>query len=113
MAHEPVLSGVSVVVAFIGLYFVIRIWIRWKGMEIEVIKARVFLNKKFLELNWLYVFLAGAMLTLHQLLEFLMRSNYLHTNFSFFSETLKFLTLVFLVVLAYLWFRLLSQRLIA
>jgi len=110
VSYTSALSAISVLFAFIGLYFVTRIWFRWKTMSIEVIKARVFLNKRFLELNWAYVFLAGSMLTLHQLLEYLMYLNYLNRDFSYLSETLEFLALVFLVVLAYLWFKLLFPR---
>lgn len=100
-----ILAGGSVILSLIGLYFVIRIWIKWEYMDIDVIKARVFLNKKFIERNWLYVFLAGASLTGHQLINFLTSSNYIDSRwFTQFSYILEFMALVFLVVLAYEWY---------
>lgn len=105
------LAGGSVIFAFIGLYFVSRIWIKWKKMDMDVIKARVFLNKSFLERNWAYVFLSGAFLTSHQLIKFLISSNYIPDNrFSQSSFTLEFLALAFLVILAYEWYKVLHIK---
>ncbi len=107
-----ILAAFSVVLAFIGLFIVIRIWEKWKKLSIEVIKGRVFLNKKFLERNWLYIFLTGAVLSIHQSLD-LARSLELISDGGILhglSEIFEFLTLVFLVVLAYEWFRVLHLK---
>ena len=75
----------------------------------DLLKARVFLNKKFLERNWIYVFLAGASLTAHQALGVLVEFSIIETYYSIHlvSELLEFATLAFLVVLAYEWFKVL------
>lgn len=107
-----ILAAISVVLALLGLYIVIRIWLKWRKLDIEVIKGRVFLNKKFLEKNWLYVFLAGAALTLHQSIELVRSSNLISDNGLLYvlSEIFLSLTLVFLVILAYEWFRILHLK---
>lgn len=100
----------SILLALFGLYFVIRIWLKWGNIEMEVLKARVFLNKKFLERNWIYVFLAGASLTVHQAVELLVKFNFIvETDLIYLmSEIFEFATLAFLVILAYEWFKILN-----
>ena len=105
------LHGGSIILAFMGLYFVIRIWLKWKNIDMEVLKAKVFLNKKFLERNWLYVFLAGASLTSHQVIGLLVSLDCLEERNIIFhiSETLEFASLAFLIILAYEWFKVLYR----
>ncbi|MCZ7357927.1 MAG: hypothetical protein O8C66_15905 [Candidatus Methanoperedens sp.] len=101
-----ILSGSSVILSVLGLYFVAKICVRWKKMDKDVLKARVFLNKKFLTKNWTYVFLSGASMTVHQSIEFL--SSLYHVadiRLESISEIFEFITLVFIVVLAYEWYR--------
>ncbi len=104
--YNSILSSGSVIIALIGLYFVIRIWMKWKNMDKDLLKARVFLNINFLEKNWLLVFLSGASLTIHQSLEFLILSNYFTSEWlEMLSEAFEFMVLIFLVILAYVWFK--------
>lgn len=106
-----ILVGGSVVLALIGLYFVIRIWIKWEDLDIDVIQARVFLNKKFIERNWLYVFLAGASITVHQLINFLTSLNYISSPWiNQISYIIEFMVLLLLVMLAYEWFKVLHIK---
>ncbi|VVB93995.1 Uncharacterised protein [uncultured archaeon] len=101
-----ILSSGSIILALIGFYFVVRIWMKWKNLDKDVFKARVFLDKNFLEKNWILVFLSGASLTIHQSLEFIKYSNYFISEWSeTLSAALGFLALVFLVILAYEWFK--------
>ncbi len=102
--YHSILSSGSVIVALIGLYFVIRILMKWKNMDKDLLKARVFLDKNFLEKNWLLVFLSGASLTIHQSLEFITLSNYFTSEWlETLSEAFEFMVLIFLVILAYMW----------
>ncbi|MDP2766934.1 MAG: hypothetical protein Q8O41_05730, partial [Candidatus Methanoperedens sp.] len=59
----------SVAVAFIGLFFVLKIWLVWKRVDINVLKARVFLDKKFLVRNWIYIFIIGAFIVMRRIME--------------------------------------------
>lgn len=97
----------SILLALIGLYFVICVWLKWKNIDMEVLKARVFLNKKFLERSWIYVFLAGASLTAHQTIGVVVEFGLIQGSelIHLVSELLEFITLAFLVILAYEWFK--------
>ncbi len=59
--YHSILSSGSVLLSLVGLYFVIRIWMKWKNLDKDLLKARVFLNINFLEKNWLLVFLSGVL----------------------------------------------------
>lgn len=101
-----VLSSSSIIAALIGLYFVARIWLKWKHIEIDVLKARVFLNKGFITKNWVYTFLSGASLTSHEFMNFLQSLNYISSTgwIDLLSNVLELMALVFLVILAHEWF---------
>ncbi len=108
---NTVLTGGSVILALIGFYFVTRIWIKWRNIDMDILKARVFLNKKFLETNWRYVFLSGASLTAHQFIGLLMQLNVITGDLiNSLSEILGFMALVFLLALAYEWLVLISTK---
>jgi hypothetical protein len=75
-----VISASSVILALIGLYFVARIWVKLRYTDNDILMARVFLDKNFLEKNWLYIFFSGAALTFHQLIGILIPLNYFGSN---------------------------------
>ncbi len=105
-------SGGSALIGVIGLYLVIRIWKKWQHIDIDLIKARVFLNKNFLVKNWQYTFLAGASQAAHQFLDFIVSLDYL-TDSSFvehISSIFEFMVLVFLVTLAYEWYKMIYSK---
>ncbi|MCZ7402514.1 MAG: hypothetical protein O8C61_09855 [Candidatus Methanoperedens sp.] len=105
-------AGSSIVLGLIGLYLVIRIWTKWQIMDLDIIKARVFLNRKFLIKNWLYTFLSGASLVTHQFLDLSVSMNYLENTL--LIETLSsfsvLMALGFLVLLAFEWYVMLLQK---
>ncbi len=108
---NTILAGGSVILALIGLYFVVRIWIKWRTIDMDILKARIFLNKKFLEKNGRYVFLSGASLTIHQFMGFLIQLNVITRDLiNSLSEILEFMSLVFLLILAYEWLVLISAK---
>jgi hypothetical protein len=103
----------SLIVAFIGLFYVIKIWMVWKRVDIQILKARVFLNERFLVKNWITVFLAGAFIAIRRIFElsdllgFLDKTDettYLAITCLF--DLLGFIVIVLLVLLAYYWYRL-------
>lgn len=109
---NSILTSSSLLFALIGFYMVIRVWTIWRKLDIETIRGRVFLNKKFLERNWKYVFLTGAAVTLHQFIVLAWSSNLISINGPMWvlSEILETLSLVFLVILAYEWFKVLNLK---
>lgn len=102
----------SVVVAFIGLFFVAKTWMVWMHTDQNVLRARVFLNRDFLVKNWLLVFLAGAFITIRWIAQLLDLMEY-HLNDvgTVLLDILGFAVIVLLVVLAYYWYTLLYPTL--
>ena len=94
-----------VVLGLIWLFFVIKISTKWQKMDIDIIKARVFLNRKFLIKNWQYIFISRASLVTHQFLDLSVSMNYLENTL--LIETLSsfsvLIALGFLVLLAFEW----------
>lgn len=68
---QAIILGISLIVAVIGFYFIIKIWIIWKRVDRELLKARVFLNKDFLMKFWIQMFFVGALVTIRRIIEFL------------------------------------------
>jgi hypothetical protein len=105
-------SGISVLIGLIGLYFVVRIWIRWQRMDIDIIKAHVFLDKKFLIKNWQYTFLSGSSHATHQFLDLIISLNYIPRTplLEEISSIMELMVLGFLVILAYEWYKMICQK---
>ena len=105
-------SGSSIIIAIIGLYFIVKTWIIWQYIDIDVLKARVFLNKKFLKRNWRYIFLSGASQAIHQFVELLLSLNYLAKTplVEQISGILEIMALGFLVLLTYEWYIVLKPK---
>ncbi len=101
-----ILVGSSVLTALIGLFLVIKICMVWNRVDLNVLKARVFLDNTFLVKNWIFVFLAGAFISLRrvvQLLE-LLGSPVISTS-SFLFDLSGLAVIILLVLLAYYWYR--------
>jgi len=105
-------AGGSVVLGLTGLYLVIRIWIKWQKMDLDIIKARVFLNRKFLMKNWQYTFLSGAFQATHQFLDLSVSMNYVGKTrlIETISSFLELMALGFLVLLAFEWYVLILEK---
>jgi len=105
-------AGGSVVFGLFGLYLVIMIWTKWQQIDIDIIKARVFLNRKFLVKNWQYTFLSGASLVTHQSLDLSVSMDYLHNTvlIETLSSFFNLMALCFLVLLAFEWYVMLLQK---
>lgn len=98
----------SVLISLIGLFFVLKIWLVWNKIDMSVLKARVFLDSNFLTKNWIFVFMAGALITIRrvvQLLE-LLESPLISTPVKIISDLIGLAIIILLVLLAYYWYRL-------
>lgn len=105
-------AGGSIVLGLTGLYFVIKIWTKWQKMDINIIKARVFLNRKFLIKNWQYTFISGASQATHQFLDLSLSFNYVSKTLLIetISLFLELIALGFLVLLAFEWYVMIMQE---
>lgn len=102
----------------INVYFSIRAWPSWKGTGDGVIRAKAFLNKDFLNRNFMLVFITGASFGLHTFLEFIEIFGYPEawTQFTQHIRILSLLTLtasmLLLVLLEYYWCKLLIRKIL-
>jgi hypothetical protein len=114
MELQVVILATTVLIAIIGLYFSIKAWSSWVRVDDEIIRARAFLTRQFLNRNFMLIFITGAFVGLHTLLEFIEIFGYPSALMQFAQEIriLYFLTLtismLLLVILAYYWCKLVS-----
>lgn len=103
-----ILVTCSVIVAFAGLYFVLKIWLVWKQVDMNVLKARVFLDDRFLVRNWMYIFIAGAFIALIRVLQLLSLSGVWIEGIdeAIISDLMGLAVVVLLVLLASHWYKL-------
>lgn len=61
------INQISIVLALIGLYYVYKIWRIWKEVGIVGIKARAFLDKKFLKNQLFGLILVCVLITIRRI----------------------------------------------
>jgi len=72
-------------------------------MNLEVIRARIFLKKDILFKNLNYIIIAGTFLAFHEFIHIIIVKGFLPISYDIFSETLETLSLIFLVIWIYTW----------
>jgi hypothetical protein len=108
-----ILVGCSIIVAFIGLFFVFKIWLVWKRLDKNLLKTMVFLDENFLVRNWVYLLATGAFIALRRVIQFL---ELLELPIQSPAETIIFdlmglAVITLLVQLGYYWYRLIYSSL--
>ncbi len=108
-----ILVSCSVIVGFIGFSFVLRIWRVWKNVDMNVLKARVFLDPKFLIRNWVYIFITGAFIVVRRVLELseLLNKDLLTPEIIIIFNLIGLAVVTLLVLLAYHWYKLVDSAL--
>src|SRR4030066_1736554 len=97
--------ALSVFFGFIGLIFVLKIWLVWKKVDMNVLKARVFLDPNFLIRNWVFIFIAGAFIVMRRILTLfdLLELPKLSSEIMIFFDLMGLVVVALLVILAYYW----------
>ncbi len=108
-----ILVACSVITGFIGLIFVLKIWLVWKKVDMNVLKARVFLDPKFLIRNWLYIFIAGAFIVMRRIMQLieLVDIQLKSSGIIIISDLMGLIVVILLVMLAYYWYKLVDSAL--
>ena len=110
----PNLMILTLVFAGIAICISIYNWIRWKKIEPETTKARVFLDKKFLDTNFKLTFvtvvIVGGMLSLHSIMEYFELVGIDFAGFYIYYYSLLPIATGCLVLLSILWFKLLNMK---
>jgi len=103
----------SIILALIGLFFVIENWRVWKKIGLDIIKAKAFLNKEFLESNWVGIVAVGALIVTRRMFRFLelvtdgiMTSHEIEVIF----DIIGFFVILMLVLIAYQWYKLIHDH---
>ena len=103
---------VLLILASIATYFSIKNLMRWKEIEIDLTRARVFLDESFLNSNFKLTFLLVGLLFLHfiimeyvELTGFPLQGLF---NVIYFGSFLG--SMLALVLLVYIWYKLLSKN---
>ncbi len=109
MEYLSLVHLIAITAAITGLYFVIHIWLKWNTINLEVLKARIFLNKTFIKKNLIYVTLATLLLVPYQVVELFEHVEFISEHHILFeiSEIMEVVSLIFLVVFLYEWFNIL------
>ncbi|MCL7414607.1 MAG: hypothetical protein M8349_00900 [ANME-2 cluster archaeon] len=103
----------SIILGLLGLYFVIKNWQTWQKIGVDLIKARAFLDKKFLEKNWLYLVIVGGIIMFRRIYRYL---ELYSTEFpgvgviEVLFDFLGFLVILILVLMAYQWYKIIQSH---
>ncbi len=110
----PYLTAFSLIFAFIATCISISNLIRWKKIEPDTMKARVFLNKSFIDNNFkltlVIVIIAGGLVSLHSLLEYFELVGIDFKGFYIFYYGLLPVVTGTLMLMAYMWYKLLNVK---
>ena len=64
-------SGITAVLGIFGVLLFIKLLAVWKNIDKNLLKARVFLDDKFVMKNIVVIFIVGLLISLHNFIEFL------------------------------------------
>lgn len=108
-----ILVGCSIIVAFIGLFFVFKIWLVWKRLDKNLLKTMVFLDENFLLRNWVYLLATGAFVTLRRVIQFLeiLGVPIKSETGTIIFDLMGLAVITLLVQLGYYWYRLIYSSL--
>ncbi|MDD5614917.1 MAG: hypothetical protein PHH85_01810 [Candidatus Methanoperedens sp.] len=110
-AINIILVTCSVITGFVGFFFVLKIWLVWKKVDMNVLKARVFLDQNFLIRNWVFIFITGAFMVLRRIMELseLLDKNLLAPEMNIIFNLMGLAVVALLVILAYYWCKLIDS----
>ncbi|MCL7413295.1 MAG: hypothetical protein M8353_06725 [ANME-2 cluster archaeon] len=103
----------SIILGLFGLLFVIKNWIVWQKTSLEIIKARAFLDKKFIERNWIYLVIVGGIIVFRRMYRYAelsqYKSAYMGANEVLFDFS-GFVVIFILVTMAYQWYKIIQSH---
>ncbi|HIH45348.1 MAG TPA: hypothetical protein HA257_09870 [Candidatus Methanoperedenaceae archaeon] len=103
------LNAIIVIAGFV-VFIVLALMIlrRAVNMDIQYIRARVFLDKNFLVNNLLLILASGVLLAFHEFFSIGQKNGFVPSGLDIFSEVLEKLSLWFLIAWMYSWRKLLG-----
>lgn len=108
------LIALFLIFAVIGAYFSIKSWMLWRKSDINTIKAKVFLDKSFLDHNYklvlIAVWLTVVLVFLHLIMEYVELTRSVSYGFYLVYYSLFPAAMLSLMFVAYMWYKLLSKH---
>ncbi len=106
-----ILVTCSLIAGFIGFFFVLKIWLVWKHVDMNVLKARVFLDPKFIINNWIFVFITGAFIVMRRVIQLfdLLDNPIMNYEITIIFDLIGLAVVFLLVILAYHWYELVNS----
>lgn len=100
------------ILAVFATYLSIKTLFRWKKIEMDTVRARVFLDKSFLKTNFKLTFAVVGLTFIHFILmEYVQLTGFpIHGLFSVVYFSSFFGSMLTLVLLVYKWYKLLSNK---
>ncbi len=107
-----ILVTVTLILIAIGIYLLYINLLRWKEIEHETVRARVFLDESFLKTHFLLLLVMGGIAVLHVLMEPLEILGFVSDGllWKIIYEGGHIVIMLDLVLLAYLWYKLLHRK---
>ncbi|MDW7776195.1 MAG: hypothetical protein SCH39_07685 [Methanosarcinales archaeon] len=65
------ISGITVVFGIFGIFLFIKLFSSLKSVNIEILRARVFLSDNFVMKNVVIIFIVGLLISIHNFIEYL------------------------------------------
>ncbi len=100
----------SLIVAAIGVYFSLKSWERLKKSELDILKARVFLDKSFVSNNFKLTLVVIGLVTFHMIMEITELEGALPAILHPVYYGVFPVVILILVQMIYMWYRLLHKE---
>jgi len=106
---------VAVIFSIVGLYFAIKAFLSFRNTPEDILRAKIFLNKSFLRNNFVFIFIVGFLVSLHNILELIeygfskLSIQFTPTVHLLYASTLPIIALL-MALLAYHWNNALFQK---
>lgn len=109
-----ILAALSLAFAMTAACFSIYSWRRWKESDFDTIKAKVFLDKSFLNYNFklslAVVWIVGGLVSLHSIMEYVELYGSIPPGFYNVYYGALPVAMLSLVLVTYTWFKLLNKN---
>lgn len=103
----------SIILGLFGLSFVMKNWLLWQKTSMDIIKARAFLDKKFLEQNWLCLVVVGGIIMFRRMYRYAELHQYTSVYMGageVLFDFLGFVVIFILVTMAYQWYKIIRSH---
>ena len=112
IAISLISATLLLILAAIAIYFSVKTLLRWKEIEMDTTRARVFLDKSFLDANFKLTLAAVGLVFIHFIMmEYIEFTGFpLQGLFSVIYFGFFLGSMLALVLLVYLWYKLLLMK---